>query len=298
MGRPSRFDLLARNMNSIENDLSENHTYTIDEINNYLEEAINKYDLAKSTSLNDFLSYLSDQKLLVEIEIEFRNRKILRYVLPSENSSESLSYTRMLEFINSFNKHGYFSHYTAAFLNDLTDNIVKTFYYSQRTSSSNRSESDLIQENIDKAFAKPVRKTKNVGQYKSYKIVLLENSFREKGIIKKETYSYTNIEKTLLDITIRPEYSGGVFEVLNIFKNAKDRVSVNRLRAYLKKANYIYPYHQAIGFYMEKAGYDDKDLNFMKTFPFKYNFYLTHNITNKSFSDQWRIYYPSELDDF
>ncbi|MFV8240959.1 hypothetical protein [Aerococcus urinaeequi] len=298
IGRPTKFDLLERNIDSIENDLSKKHTYSITEINNYLAEAIPHYGLAKSTSLNDFLSYLSDQKLLEAVEIEFRNKKILKYTHPSVNDAETFSYEEMLKFIGPFNKHGYFSHYTAAFLNNLTENIVKTFYYSQRTSTLNRSKNDLSQEDIDNAFSKPVKTTSNTAQYNSYKIVLLENSFRQIGVIKKESYSYTNIEKTLLDITIRPEYSGGAFEVLNIFKNAKDKVSVNRLRAYLKKANYLYPYHQAIGLYMEKAGYNERDLNIMRTFPFDYDFYLIHNMNNKKFSNKWRVYYPSELDDF
>ena len=64
----------------------------------------------------------------------------------------------------------------------------------------------------------------------------------------------TNIERTLIDIAVRPVYSGGVFEVLKAYKMAKDKVSINKLAAYLKKIGYVYPYHQVVGFYLEKSG--------------------------------------------
>ena len=37
---------------------------------------------------------------------------------------------------------------------------------------------------------------------------------------------------------------------------------------YKKKMNYIYPYHQAIGFYLSKAGYDKDQLELLKNFNF------------------------------
>ena len=62
---------------------------------------------------------------------------------------------------------------------------------------------------------------------------------------------FTNLERTLIDAAVRPVYAGGVFEVRKAYQLAKEKVSVNRLAALLQKLNYIYPYHQAIGFYLE-----------------------------------------------
>ena len=74
----------------------------------------------------------------------------------------------------------------------------------------------------------------------------------------------TNLERTLIDITVRPVYSGGVFEVAKAFELAKEKLSVNSLTAMLKKLEYTYPYHQAVGFYLERAGYKSSLLDLLR----------------------------------
>ncbi|MET5019919.1 hypothetical protein AAHH78_32915, partial [Burkholderia pseudomallei] len=66
--------------------------------------------------------------------------------------------------------------------------------------------------------------------------------------------SLTNLERTLIDITVRPVYAGGVFEVDKAFELAKDRVSINRLVPILRKLDFAYHYHQAIRYNLERAG--------------------------------------------
>jgi predicted transcriptional regulator of viral defense system len=118
------------------------------------------------------------------------------------------------------------------------------------------------------------------------------------GVIKMpgpdgETLSITNMERTLIDITVRPEYAGGIYEVLKAYRLAKDKVSINRLVAILKEINYVYPYHQAVGFYLEKAGvYKQSQLDLVQRFKMKYDFYLMHKMKDYEYSQKWRLYYP------
>ncbi len=60
------------------------------------------------------------------------------------------------------------------------------------------------------------------------------------GVIKMsgpdgEKLKITDVERTLIDITVRPEYAGGIHEVLKAYRLAKDKVSVNKLVAILEK---------------------------------------------------------------
>jgi predicted transcriptional regulator of viral defense system len=108
-----------------------------------------------------------------------------------------------------------------------------------------------------------------------------------------EMIRVTDVERTLIDSTVRPVYAGGVFEVLNAYRLARPRVSVNKLAATLKKLDYIYPYHQVIGFYLEKTGvYKETSIALLQKFDFKYDFYLTHGMKETAYSEKWRLYFP------
>ena len=121
------------------------------------------------------------------------------------------------------------------------------------------------------------------------------------GIIRSEgpegeKLRVTNVERTLIDITVRPFYAGGVFEVLKAFKLAKDQVSINKLAATLKKIGYVYPYHQAIGFYLERSGvYKESSIDIFRRMDKNYDFYLTYQIRDKEYSKDWRLFYPKGL---
>ncbi len=102
----------------------------------------------------------------------------------------------------------------------------------------------------------------------------------------------TNLERTLIDISVRPIYAGGVAEVLKAFELAKDRVSVNRMAAILQKLGYVYPYHQAIGFYLDRAGYDQSSVELMQRFPMDFDFYLDYKMGKTDYVKKWRLHIP------
>ena len=107
-----------------------------------------------------------------------------------------------------------------------------------------------------------------------------------------EELEVTKLERTLIDVTVRPAYAGGVVQVLEAYRAARARMSVNTLVATLKKLSYAYPYHQAIGFYMEKAGYERERFMRLRTLGVEFDFYLAHGLKQKEYSKFWRLFVP------
>jgi len=51
-----------------------------------------------------------------------------------------------------------------------------------------------------------------------------------------------------------PQYAGGICKVIRAFEKAKDHVSVPQIATLLAKMKFTYPYHQALGFVLQKVG--------------------------------------------
>jgi predicted transcriptional regulator of viral defense system len=195
--------------------------------------------------------------------------------------------------------NSYFSHYTALFLHGLTEQIPKSIYLTSELSQNSLVNNKLSQNSIDKAFLNQPRTSNNSAKLEDFKIFLLYGKFTNRlGIIEMTTTQdeniiVTDLERTLIDIVVRPMYSGGIYEVLQAYKKAADRVSINKLTAMLQKLSYSYPYHQSIGFILEKTGmYKESQVQLLKKFDIKYDFYLSYAIKNAQYSKEWKLYYP------
>jgi len=245
---------------------------------------------SNSVTVNKFIQFLLEETKLEIVKFEFPHRNIIRYTW-----GKALFY----ELVSSLATDSYFTHYTAMFFHELTEQIPNTIYLNSEQSRKIGGTKELEQSRIDAAFKRSVRASKNIGSYNDKKICLLNGMHTDQlGVIEENNLEgakilTTNIERTLIDIAVRPVYSGGIFEVQKAYKMAQGRFSVNRLSAMLKKLNYIYPYHQAIGFYLDNAGvYKESSINILQKFDKKYDFYLTHKMADTIYSKKWRLHYP------
>ena len=244
-------------------------------------------------TVDEFIKFLLQETKLKKVSFGFPNRKIIKYVW-----GKALLY----ELLMTLQPACYFTHYTAMYLHGLTEQVPKTIYVNKEQTAKSRGEGALTQERIDFALRRPTRISNNFTEYQNYKIYLLNGkNTGNLGVIQmngpdEEKIRVTDIERTLIDVTVRPIYAGGVFEVLKAYKLARPKVSVNKLAATLKKLDYIYPYHQAVGFYLDRAGvYRESSISLLKKFGFKYDFYLMHQIKEKEYSKKWRLYFPKGL---
>jgi predicted transcriptional regulator of viral defense system len=246
--------------------------------------------LAQSTTVNAFIDYLVKNAGMKRWRAAFPQRPVIRYVWQG---------AQLLELVQSIDPLGYLSHYSALAIHQLTEQLPKTIYFNFEQVATG-GDGQLSQVSIDRAFRSKCRVSNNIAEVEERRIYQLRGkNTGNLGVTSIESphgnnLRVTNIERTLIDATVRPVYSGGVFEVAKCFREAASQISVNRLCAYLRQLNYTYPYHQAIGFYMEQAGvYKKSQMDLLKQFEINFDFYLTHAMREKHYVKAWRLYVPS-----
>ena len=255
--------------------------------------------LAQRTSLQDFINFMVDKTDLRRIRFTFPQREVIGY---------TWGRVPLLETLLHLVDRSYYSHYTALRFHGLTEQIPKTIYLNQEKSSSSGfgHDEDAVydQEAIDQAFKKPPRATKNEIELslEQCRVVMLQSAYHEGLGIIDGTFNdgserglpirYTDLERTMIDIVNRPFYAGGVAEVAKAFDKAKGKLAVNKMSAMLKKMDFGYPYHQAIGYYLERAGYKASLLDIFRRQPMVRDFYLTHGLDKTSYCREWRLYVP------
>jgi hypothetical protein len=261
----------------------------VDDLAGIFEENRKEWRLAKSMSLDAFIEELIHKTPLKKVSLIYSNGPITLF-LYGDISPYALAV--------KLKPKAYISHYTAIYFHKLTEQLPKAIYITFEQSMKHVNREPLLQENINKAFAKPQRVSENNSTYDGYTIHLLNGMYTgHEGVetiedIHAGIVPITSLERTLIDSAVRPAYSGGPGEVLKAFENAKEKVSINKLNAMLNKLNFAYPYHQVIGFYLEKAGYRESQINLLRKKDIQYDFYLTYNMGEMEYSPTWKLYYP------
>jgi predicted transcriptional regulator of viral defense system len=112
---------------------------------------------------------------------------------------------------------------------------------------------------------------------------------------ENEPLQVTSLERTLIDALVRPQYAGGIRNVLKCFEKAKDRLSIDQMTSLLAKMRYVYPYHQALGFVLQRAGVTEEILSPLKERKIRFRFYLDYAMNTPQFDPTWKLYYPCDL---
>jgi hypothetical protein len=263
--------------------------YTFNDLANALSTNRIDWKLPDTTSGRKFVSFLSDKAGLQELRFYSRTYlPVVRYAWPGVTAYELALSLRPRSFL---------SHGTALFFHDLTEQVPTTIYVN-REQTPKQVGGPISQSGIDRAFSSKQRRSNYIYEYKSWRFVLLSGKDTGRyGVVKVTTseggpIEVTNLERTLIDVVVRPAYAGGIYAVLDAFRLARERVSGTHLLRTLDKMNFAYPYHQAIGFLMEKAGYEEKLCRAMKGRGIDFDFYVAHGIAEKQYDPKWRLFYP------
>lgn len=266
--------------------------FTYADLAKVLAENRQTWRLAQSCKLSDFVEFLLRHTELSLLELRSERYGSLRRYAWGGGSPYQLAV--------SIASASYLSHGTAVFLHALTDQIPRTIYVN-REQSAKASSGQLTQEALDRAFSGRQRRSNLIYEHQGWQIVVVSGKYTGRLEVGERPgpsglgLPVTNLERTLIDITVRPDYAGGVYKVLEAFRSARERMSVNVLSATLKKLGYLYPYNQAIGFYMERAGYESRRWIRLRQSDVKFDFYLAHGIRDKEYDKNWRLFFPKGL---
>lgn len=291
MARPTQFQLAKTEIINYF-DKQNTRIFTPRNISEILYHGKRYWNLPESYSLKRFIEQAIKNIDLKKEVVEFPHRSYTRYIWRKVSK---------YEFYLSLVQKSYFTHQTALFLHKLIDEEPKTIYLNFEQSKKPDHKGELSQEGIDMAFKNSQRMTKNIANFKNNTIFLLNGKHTNKtGVIKLRTIygklSVTNLERTLIDIVVRPNYAETTQQILLAYTRAKNNISLDEMLKTLKKLNYIYPYHQAIGFLLEKSGINDPALlKPFKNLGLDFDFYLTRQMKNPEYSKEWKIYYPNNL---
>lgn len=268
----------------------EKKVFDFNDISNILAKNRRFWRLPRNLTTSEFINLLTKRTKLKSYKLDFPRKKYTRFVWGD---------TSVYKLALSIERNSYFTHYTALYWHDLTDQIPKTIYVNCEQAQKRYKPETLLQSNIDRAFKNSQRQSKNIAIIGDFRICMLNGKYTDTlGVTEittdeNEKITLTNVERTLIDIVVRPAYSGGIYEVLNAYRRAAKKVSINKLSVMLRKLKYIYPYHQAIGFFLERAGvYRESQIRLLKKFDFEYDYYMTHQMKETQYSKEWRLYYP------
>jgi len=290
MAKPSRLALAKDEIRSLFAK-SQQKIFSDAELGGLLLEKCQSWKLAENTRASDFISFLTKHGDLKahEFRSAHYSRSITRY---------SWGKASPLELALSIKSRGYLCHATAVMLHSLAKHGRKTIYLNVEQSPKPSSPGILTQYGIDLAFSRKQRQSNLIYAYGGISVITIAGKNTNRLGVEEiagpasERLQITNLERTLIDIVVRPVYAGGTSQVLKAYRAAKDRMSVDRLLAILKKLDYVYPYHQPIGYLMQKAGYPEKSYAKLWALGLNHDFYLAHGIQRRAYSGDWRLFYP------
>jgi hypothetical protein len=195
----------------------------------------------------------------------------------------------------------YLCHSSALYMHKLVDHLPRDLCVNYEQSDKPQASDGLTQERLDRAFRGKQRQSAFTFRYEKHQIAVLSGKYTgglevsEMPLATRAKVRVTSLERTLIDVTVRPSYAGGVECVLESYRRARERLTISGLVDTLAELKYVYPYHQAIGFYMERAGFPTRQLAPLRALRTDWDFYLAHNIRNPAFNRNWRIYHPRGL---
>jgi predicted transcriptional regulator of viral defense system len=295
MGRKKKINLAIQQLNEYFKNSLETNCFTHRDLESLLVQIKETIDLGTKTTTDTFIEALVLNNILTEHKVTF-----------DKNYSNKSIYTKETvateEALFHLFPEQHISFYSAMVYHNLTEQTPSKLYL--RQAYPNRSSTGHIENQtaIDIAMSKEPRATGKIGKImldpKLEIVFTLGNENCNTHVIptKINNFKVTDLEMTLIDALVKPEYCGGVWEVLKAFETARSRISIDTLITYLNELEYAYPYHQRLGFYLMYSKHPDlKTLKKIKDIEQKWRFYLATGMKEIEYNKEWNLYIPKAM---
>ena len=240
--------------------------------------------VSSSLSFNSFLLKLIDEGL-AQKSITIRGHLKTRYSLRGDFN--------IYDFCNSLEKNSFFSMSTALNIQGLSDFREEYIFVSkERSTKIEQGNVTLTQENIDNAFSKKPRRTNAYDKIDNHVVVLLEaNKTDTFEVIEYNGYRVSSVNRAFVEMITNVQYLQSSETIIEVFTKIKEKLNLDTIYTIIEKFDFIYPYFQLAGFYLEKIGFPKVELEKFYTKRSELNFYTQKNKNQYGFDGYWKIYY-------
>lgn len=236
-----------------------------------------------SYSFDSFYKRLIDMGLK-EFTISLGSEYLTKYSFEKEINIYALA--------SSFKKNSFFSMSTSLNLQGYSNYRNNFIFVSSELSEKNKQDDiELTQEAIDKAFAKPYRRTHSVGKYEDKNIVFLSPKYTKNYAVIEKQWSISSINRAFVEMIINVQYFRNSLEIIDTFIPLKEKLDIEEVFDIVDQFDLIYPYFQCVGYYLEKIGFKKEELSKFKDEVSELKFYTDKSQDTYKFDDYWNMYY-------
>lgn len=277
-------DKFTKNSAQIENIAKSHHFYSSIELRTLFKTIKeDKKLIPLSYSFDSFYKRLIEMGLK-EFTLSMGSEYLTKYSFEKEID--------IYELARSFKKNSFFSMSTSLNLQGYSNYRNNFIFVSSELSEKVRfDDSGLTQEAIDKAFAKPYRRTHSVGKYEDKNIVFLSPKYTKNYAVIEKKHPVSSINRAFIEMIINVQYFRNSLEIIDTFIPLKEKLDIDEVFDIVEEFDLIYPYFQCVGYYLERIGFTKDELTAFKDEVSELKFYTDKNQDTYKLDEYWNMHY-------
>lgn len=285
----ARKDLFSTNLEQILSLLKNKPYMTKEDLHSVFDASKSLRLIASSLSFSAFHNKLIKNGLLQD-SVKIKDRVYVRYTMSQDINIQIYKFAATIEA-----KRRFFSMSTSLNVQGLSDFRQEIVFLTKERFNKNYYDNvELTQEKIDNAFSKPYRRTQAIGKFHGYNIALIEanrTGRNEFEVIEYNEFKVSSINRAFVEIISSVGYMKSATDIIKTFIPLKDKLDLDRVFKVIKKFDFVYPYYQLAGYYLERIGFSKTELKKFHKELSEFDFYTQKAQEHYEYDAYWKIYH-------